>query len=335
MRLHVMSVGDQPYHHAQRDVFIDLARRDDVGEHELEDDPARADVLLVVDLHQHPGDPFLAVLREHPLVRAHPRNVVVYDERDLPFFTFPGVYVSGVGAAFGDARRRESVAGGPYPTLPNAPPPAARAPDLLYAFQGARTHPVRDAILSLRHERGIVEDSSGVDFLGPSAATTRATSAASPSAAASSSEPVDAGRARYAELVGRSKFVLCPRGHGPSSFRLYETLSAGRVPVVISDDWLAPPRVDWDACSVRVAECDVAGVPRLLERLEPRWPEMAATSRAAFAEHFSNGRLWHHYATSIASLRRGSRGAAPWWAQPAVLRIAVRRRRAAVRRTWT
>ena len=30
----------------------------------------------------------------------------------------------------------------------------------------------------------------------------------------------------------RSKFFLCPRGTGTSSIRLYETLSAGRVPVI-------------------------------------------------------------------------------------------------------
>ena len=35
---------------------------------------------------------------------------------------------------------------------------------------------------------------------------------------------------RYAEVMRRSKFVLCPRGVGTSSYRLYETLESGFIP---------------------------------------------------------------------------------------------------------
>src|SRR4051812_25162656 len=95
MRVLVATAGDEPWHHAERDVFVDLARADVVGVHALERDPERCDAILFVDLHQHPDDPFLAILRRHPLARAHPEKVRVYDERDLPFFTFPGIYVAG------------------------------------------------------------------------------------------------------------------------------------------------------------------------------------------------------------------------------------------------
>lgn len=43
--------------------------------------------------------------------------------------------------------------------------------------------------------------------------------------------PVD----EYAELMQNSIYTLCPRGYGVTSFRLYEALKCGSIPVYISD----------------------------------------------------------------------------------------------------
>ena len=308
------TVGSEKTGAAQaRDVFVALAQLDEVGEHKLEADPAQADAILVVNLQQHPHDPFLKILRADELVRKYADKLFVYDERDRPFFTFPGIYVAGTPRS----ASRRAIVGGPYPNLPNALQPTGQEPDLLYSFQGGRTHPVRDAVLSLRHPRGIVKDTSGLDFFDWSRT--------------SDNTRLHDGRARYASSITRTKFVLCPRGHGPSSFRLYETMSAGRVPVVISDSWLAPPRVAWDECIVRVAEQDVRHLPRILEAVEDRWPDMVRAGRTAHAEHFAPARLWHHYATSIAQIQSSPHAFIPWWAQAQVLRIFVRRTRGHVR----
>lgn len=39
----------------------------------------------------------------------------------------------------------------------------------------------------------------------------------------------------YCRILARSTFVLCPRGYGPSSFRICEALQYGAIPVYISD----------------------------------------------------------------------------------------------------
>lgn len=45
----------------------------------------------------------------------------------------------------------------------------------------------------------------------------------------------------YAEMLKRSRFVLCPVGHGNlDTFRLYETLEAGAIPVVVMTSALQP-----------------------------------------------------------------------------------------------
>lgn len=308
MRIFVATAGDQSYHRAQRDEFLELVAADSVGRHHAVAEPGQADAVLFVDLHQHPDDRFLRALREHRLTRTCPERVFVYDERDYPFFTFPGVYVSAtrsMGSRFGGA-----VCGGPYPRLPNRVTASSDPPKFLFSFQGARTHPVRDHILQLRHSRAVLEDASSLD------------------AVSGAGREVEAARLRYRDVVAASKFVLCPRGHGPSSFRLYETLHAGRVPVVISDSWVPPPRIDWSTCAVRVREGDVDQIPRLLEGLEPAWGAMVEAGARVVRAHFERDRLWDHYASSIEALASARRRApALWWAQPEVARIAGRRLR--------
>jgi hypothetical protein len=47
----------------------------------------------------------------------------------------------------------------------------------------------------------------------------------------------------YQDILERSRFSLCPRGSSPSSVRFWESLSAGAIPILISDNWVLP---DWD-----------------------------------------------------------------------------------------
>jgi hypothetical protein len=68
---------------------------------------------------------------------------------------------------------------------------------------------------------------------------------------------------------------------------MFETLSAGRVPVIIADDWVAPTGPDWPSFTVRVAESDIAGIPRLLATMEDRAASMGALARQAHEEWFA------------------------------------------------
>ena len=44
----------------------------------------------------------------------------------------------------------------------------------------------------------------------------------------------------FNKTMSKSYFSLCPRGYGPTSFRLYESIAAGVVPVYISDSHFLP-----------------------------------------------------------------------------------------------
>jgi Exostosin family len=66
-------------------------------------------------------------------------------------------------------------------------------------------------------------------------------------------------------------YVLCPRGIENFSFRFYEALKFGRVPVLIDTETVLPDGIDWDAMIVRVPYgrlCDVGEI--LAEDYETR-----------------------------------------------------------------
>jgi len=55
----------------------------------------------------------------------------------------------------------------------------------------------------------------------------------------------------YRELA-RSRFSFCPRGVGSSSFRLYQSLMVGSIPIVFGmNDYPFEKEVDWDSFSIR------------------------------------------------------------------------------------
>lgn len=93
---------------------------------------------------------------------------------------------------------------------------------------------------------------------------------------------------RYAEALRRTRFVLCPRGNGVGTVRMFETLESARVPVIISDQYVLPAEIDWDACAVRVRERDVRKIPALLRERAADWPRLAQNARQIWEENFSD-----------------------------------------------
>ena len=94
-------------------------------------------------------------------------------------------------------------------------------------------------------------------------------------------------RRTFSRVLTESDFVLCPRGIGSSSMRVFETMRAGRVPVIISDDWIEPPCGSWARFSIRVPELDIERIPEICERHRHQAATMGALARRTFVEYFS------------------------------------------------
>lgn len=74
---------------------------------------------------------------------------------------------------------------------------------------------------------------------------------------------------KYIESINNSIFCLCPRGTGVSTIRLFESMSMGCIPVIISDNY-QPPLIDflnWDEFSVTVAEKDIDKIEIILNNI--------------------------------------------------------------------
>ena len=260
-------------------MFEALAAQDKFGVHALTSNPEDADIILFVDPHQH-SDWRLPAICHSPLARQHRAKTLAYDERDQPYCALPGLYVSMPKPYFDEQRQRACC----YVTSRNSYIESAALrisqPDYLFSFLGRRCHPTREIMLGFTHPRSFVQDTSDYNFFGDT------------------DSDIDAQQQRYAEVLARSKFVLCPRGAGPASYRLFETLAAGRVPVIVSDEWVAPDGPDWNACSLRVREADVLQIPALLEANEARYAQMARAARCEWEQWFASDVLFHRMVES-------------------------------------
>jgi hypothetical protein len=280
--------------HSRRDFdrLSTAARCDIFREHSLVDSPDPADIILFVGSTY----PDQRDVRSHPFRRHYRQKCFLFHSDDdiIPFL--PGVYVN-------ISKRWYS----PHRTLTGFYlqqfddfgldfirfVPSFADCDYLFCFVGStRTHPVRSRLMSLRHPRAYLEDTN---------ATVSPEQKKQPFFMVNYSND---DRRHYGDIITRSKFVLCPRGYACSSWRLFETMKAGRVPVIISDQWVPPVGPAWESFSIRVRQKDVAQIPGILERYESKAATMGRLARTAWEEWFSQETGFHRIVEWCLHLKR-------------------------------
>ncbi|MEM9022402.1 MAG: exostosin family protein [Bacteroidota bacterium] len=140
--------------------------------------------------------------------------------------------------------------------------------DVLCSFTGSATHPVRTELQQL------FGNQPGYDI------RVRPWKARVPRQEQST----------FLELANRSVFSLCPRGYGKTSYRLYEVLQLGSIPVYVYDQpWLPYEKlVDWKQLAVLVPTTKVKDLDRILRSYRPdRIEAMRQRLREAYPRHFS------------------------------------------------
>ena len=186
----------------------------------------------------------------------------------------------------------------PFPLYPVQVPeyvadPGDRARKHLYSFIGARASgayltKVRDLIVSELgpDSRGFVRSRDGwhyekVVYEHQILGTTT-----------NSEELVNADwSAEFKRLLQESTFSLCPSGSGPNSIRLWESLGAGSIPVILADTYQPPGDPALWAAATIVCREDAAALRALPERLEALARDPAALRAMRHAGH----QLWMLY----------------------------------------
>lgn len=234
--------------------------------HSEVDDPNEAQAVLFLESNRFKSQHDFSSFQETSLLQEFAYKSFALNYSDSPVAFLPGLYVCLNRQSYHPCWTRAI----PYPwPSPNNELATFNShcdyPEYKLSFRGSLSHPIRQKVLDVMAIH---------DELGPAYQIQRWFNH-------TSDEQLD-----YLQEIVNSHFVLCPRGIGTSSYRLYEVLSLGRVPIIISDDWVPPEGVDWNSCSIRVAEGRVGELPEIVNFYINRWPEMSAAATKVWRNCF-------------------------------------------------
>ena len=99
---------------------------------------------------------------------------------------------------------------------------------------------------------------------------------------------------KFLEEIASCRFVFCPRGIGSSSFRLYQSLMVGSIPIITGmNDYPFKNRVNWDHISIRG---QLENLPQLIRHAKDMIREVPGTDTYQYNNARSKGMLfWDIY----------------------------------------
>ena len=87
-----------------------------------------------------------------------------------------------------------------------------------------------------------------------------------------------------------SKFVLCPRGFGTTSFRLYEAFQLSAVPVYISNEHYLPwsDELNWKDFCVLISEDEIKNIHEILTSIsDADYDKLLVKGKEVYSEYFT------------------------------------------------
>lgn len=262
--------SDHIYAKSSYQRFINYARLDAGKKHQVVDNPHAAEIIIFAGSAR----PNYSDIRNSSLFKKYKNKAVILTESDKEIPLLPGLYTC-LENKWG-AAKRQTVSAGSYLRVAENDSLDINADILqakyLFSFLGnAQNHPCRKEIMKLSDSSAYLSDT--VDEI-----TTQRDGCVG--------ENVERGM-HYRKILEQSKFILCPRGVGVSSWRLFETMRATRVPVIISDNLILPQGPRWDEFSLIVKEKDIHKVPEILSSNAHLVSEYSKKARSEWDRFFS------------------------------------------------
>lgn len=114
--------------------------------------------------------------------------------------------------------------------------PAAVKRDIFCSFMGRNTHPIRKELLKIKEPGWMITDRI-------------------------------AKLPEFCNVLSRSVFTLCPRGYGPNSFRIMESIQYKSIPVYVSDIFIEGHGIPFETYGVKINSSDVHIIPEILKSI--------------------------------------------------------------------
>jgi hypothetical protein len=108
---------------------------------------------------------------------------------------------------------------------------------------------------------------------------------------------------RYWSIMNQSKYILCPRGAGVSSIRLFESLRLGIAPVILSNDWIPPKDVNW-SFAIFIKEKNIKEIDSIIRNQSSEWEERGREALKVFETYYSNSAVSNTLYKSILRLHK-------------------------------
>jgi len=116
----------------------------------------------------------------------------------------------------------------------------------------------------------------------------------------------EAARAEFVESIKNSDFVLTPKGDGNYSNRFLETLSLGRVPVLIDTDAVLPLEdvIDYSKIMVRVPMIDVKNIAAYVREFydsltNEEWQHRQRLAKETFEKHLRQDAFFRNFFAAL------------------------------------
>jgi hypothetical protein len=212
----------------------------------VETDPARADIIILLESAEYKTVDYLRLLENDPLIRQHAERVYTVNYDDHPEGLLAGLYTSLEGAHFQPDIHRIWPVLFMNNSLVNqltTDEVLAHTPTRLFAFAGAESHALRAKLFRLFATPSPTWSVERIDKW---------------------YNHTDDDRRRFVNVALDSLFGLCPRGYTSYTNRICEVMALARVPVIIADDW-QPFSFESDRpYYIRVPERDLEHLPDIL-----------------------------------------------------------------------
>lgn len=231
----------------------------------IESDPTAADLVVF-------GSDEIGYINNSALYHSYKRKSICITETDIPTFRLPGLYAANERSFF-TASRTKTV--NYFLSEIDRANIAVRQligqkveKKYLYSFMGGSNSWARKRLFRSLHstEDTVIEATDSYNHWSNDRKNAQAK---------------ERQRQHYAQVMASSKFSLCPRGCGLSSYRLFESMSLGVAPVIISDKWRPVEGVDW-SFAIFLKERHIPGIDRIVRSHQGEWEGRGQAGQAEY-----------------------------------------------------